>query len=898
LSISSQYHKNKAKSGVSTVIATLFLIIILFSILAFIYLSLNRMGKTITVVNNALERRSAENSLKANVLGVEINSTGLIVTLKNTGYRSIGLIEYYVRDKNNYQTKTGDLNLTILPGETKRVFIPGDFDPTHNYTIALIDVYGGLIKASYPYIPPQKPFSPSIVYSILYLSQPLDGYTAATLGFNFSSPIQSSFDTYNIQLGEPEETSPLKIASNTTITYNLPEGWKYYKKIIVRENTGQSLTDYAVPIILNSTNFNFSNAKNDGSDIRFLASDNKTILDYWIQYWNPDSEEALIWVKLDLEGGSNTTIYLLYGNPSATFDPTHYGITKIMASLPLNDGANYFIYYMPYIMNANLFDPNQGNPQGWHADDGYWSYSLPFNFPFYNDVLSTIYVSSNGFVKKTSSYATDYTSTTREFKRREMISPFWADLMTDLDSEDIYINSTYIDNYGSGVLIRWKTCFFYNSGEQQFDVVLYENGLIRMDYGSITGTSGTDDTPVIGISLGDNNHYTLLTPNNNANPSDWSNHNSVLFWPRKNATIEPSVYIYPSNRSDYKNNPIQVNRVSVKFSWNNCPLYAFNATMRLDIEGSETSFEYLVTPIFDGTTESHIWGSLESGISNLTVELNNICTSTISLEFNVTSRSQFNVTVDDVILNYIKPEAPLLSIVSNSSNKLFLYNVLIRETSNYTVSSANLVYPVIAFDSNGFRFLIANSSELTAFYIINSTLKRMTNLNKPTGEGGFIASLNGYILYAPGGGSSDLYVYYENGTLAQSASAPEPIRPYTCTAIDPVQGILYVYFGHTGDLYEVTLDNNGEPTFTKHDITPSIPTVYPVGLAYGSGKLWVIGRGGGVHYIYTSNWTVKPLSNQPPYYPLTDGDRLVYYEGKLYHVREDGTSELWIISIG
>ncbi len=892
----SQYSKLKTDTGVSTVVATLFLIIILFSILAFIYVSLNRMGKTIAAVNNALERKSAENELKANILGVEINSTGFLVRLRNTGYRSIALIKYYVRDTDNNQIKTGNLNASILPGETKSIFIPGNFDPTHNYTIVLIDAFGGVIRASYPYTPPlQTPLLPQ--YSIAYLEQPLDGYTVSSLGYNFSAPTQSQYDTYEVQLGTLESTSPLKVESNTTVTYNLPEGWKYYKKIVIRENTGQDLTDYAIPIFLNSTNFNFSKAKSDGSDIRFIASDNKTILDYWIQYWNSTSEKALVWVKLDLPGGENTTIYMIYGNPSVSYDSAHYGLTKIMATIPLSDGSNYFVYYMPFDMGINLFDSNQGSPQNWHADDGYWSYTLPFNFPFYNDILNTIYISSNGFIKKTSSRATDWSSTIQEFEQREMISPFWADLRTDTDSGDIFINSAYSDSFGTGVLIRWKTQFYPGNGDQEFDVVLYRNGLIRMDYGSISGTSSTDDSPVIGVSLGDNSHYTLLTPNNYANPNDWNNHDTILYWPRKNATTEPSVYIYPSDQSDYENTPIQVDRVSVKLGWNKCPLYAFNASISLDIAGPSTAYEYTITPILDGSTVSSVSGSLDTGTNNIIVELNKICLNSILLEVNITSKSPFNTTVNSAVLSYTKPQTPLLAVLSNSSNKLFLYRILTNEWSNYTVSGSDLVYPAVTFDNNGFRFLIANSTDLDAFYVINSTLKRITLLNEPTNEGGFLAVVNNYIIFAPGGGSSSLYVYSENGTLVQNTNTPEPVDSYTCTAVDPVKNILYVYFGHTGDLYEVTVDNNGQPSFTKHDITPSTPTVYPVGLAYANGKLWIIGKGGGIHYIYISNWTVKPLQVQPPYYPLTDGDRLVYYEGKLYHVREDGTSELWIIQV-
>jgi len=75
-----------------------------------------------------------------------------------------------------------------------------------------------------------------------------------------------------------------------------------------------------------------------------------------------------------------------------------------------------------------------------------------------------------------------------------------------------------------------------------------------------------------------------------------------------------------------------------------------------------------------------------------------------------------------------------------------------------------------------------------------------------------------------------------------------------------------------------------------------------VGMSYGNGSLWIVSRYGGIHRIDTSSWTVQPLLPQPPYYPVGSGDRLAYItmgnETRLYHVRSDGTSEVWIIEVG
>ena len=60
----------------------------------------------------------------------------------------------------------------------------------------------------------------------------------------------------------------------------------------------EALTDFPVLVRLHSGNFTFENAKSDGSDIRFVASDDKTPLKYHIERYDPKEEMVLIWVKV------------------------------------------------------------------------------------------------------------------------------------------------------------------------------------------------------------------------------------------------------------------------------------------------------------------------------------------------------------------------------------------------------------------------------------------------------------------------------------------------------------------------------------------------------------------------------------------------------------------------
>jgi biopolymer transport protein ExbB len=79
-------------------------------------------------------------------------------------------------------------------------------------------------------------------------------------------------------------------------------------------------TDVPVLIRLSLGNFQyFADAKPDGSDFVFVASDDKTPLKHHIEKFDPQAQIALVWVRMPrLTGGANTDkIFLYYGNKKA-----------------------------------------------------------------------------------------------------------------------------------------------------------------------------------------------------------------------------------------------------------------------------------------------------------------------------------------------------------------------------------------------------------------------------------------------------------------------------------------------------------------------------------------------------------------------------------------------------
>ena len=79
-------------------------------------------------------------------------------------------------------------------------------------------------------------------------------------------------------------------------------------------------TDVPVLIRLSLGNFQyFNDAKPDGSDFRFVAADDKTPLKFHIERFDPQTQIALVWVRVPrLTGGASTDkIFLYYGNKNA-----------------------------------------------------------------------------------------------------------------------------------------------------------------------------------------------------------------------------------------------------------------------------------------------------------------------------------------------------------------------------------------------------------------------------------------------------------------------------------------------------------------------------------------------------------------------------------------------------
>ncbi len=100
--------------------------------------------------------------------------------------------------------------------------------------------------------------------------------------------------------------------------------WSARKAITIdTSSTGGDISDpigtTPVLIRLDVSNFTFDSANPDGSDIRFIAADDKTPLAYHFEKYDHLLGQAFIWVSVpSVNPEAQTSFFLYYGNPKAT----------------------------------------------------------------------------------------------------------------------------------------------------------------------------------------------------------------------------------------------------------------------------------------------------------------------------------------------------------------------------------------------------------------------------------------------------------------------------------------------------------------------------------------------------------------------------------------------------
>ncbi|QCY12569.1 MotA/TolQ/ExbB proton channel family protein [Pseudomonas sp. MPC6] len=125
------------------------------------------------------------------------------------------------------------------------------------------------------------------------------------------------------------------------------DDWHYRKQMSVDTTPqgaaiNEALGRTALLVRLHTGNFTFDGVKDDGSDLRFVSADDKTVFNHQIESFDPLMGMALIWVDVPtVEGGQRQDFWMYYGHQKApatgngqlTFDPNYTALYHF-------DGAN------------------------------------------------------------------------------------------------------------------------------------------------------------------------------------------------------------------------------------------------------------------------------------------------------------------------------------------------------------------------------------------------------------------------------------------------------------------------------------------------------------------------------------------------------------------------------
>jgi hypothetical protein len=161
--------------------------------------------------------------------------------------------------------------------------------------------------------------------------------------------------------------------------------WKYAQQLRLNTsasgaNVGGDVRDFPVLIRLNATNFDFSQALADGSDIRFTKTNN-TFLPYEIERWDATNWQAEIWVKVDTVQGNDSaqTIVMYWGNPAATGSTNGNAVFDTASGFQgvwhLNERGNE----VALDATGNHYDGMAYGMQGFTANPGAIGYARAFD---------------------------------------------------------------------------------------------------------------------------------------------------------------------------------------------------------------------------------------------------------------------------------------------------------------------------------------------------------------------------------------------------------------------------------------------------------------------------------------------------------------------------------------
>jgi len=154
------------------------------------------------------------------------------------------------------------------------------------------------------------------------------------------------------------------------------------------------------------------------------------------------------------------------------------------------------------------------------GDDGYSRQTLPFNFKFYNDTFSTVYLGANGYLSFIGQIIgwTNDPIPSGDTDNRFLIAPFWDDLRPASGGGS---GKIFVQNFSNCWVAEWLDIWHYPLGPVvgTFEVILYDSGDIIFNYDNINYIDGGY---TCGLNFGHNISFYNTYQNLNNSIDDFS----------------------------------------------------------------------------------------------------------------------------------------------------------------------------------------------------------------------------------------------------------------------------------------------------------------------------------------------------------------------------------------
>mgnify|MGYP000409697083 CR=1 FL=1 len=920
------------RSGISGIVATAFLLTIIAIFITLYVIAMSNLEEMNRAYINYLNERSRLLAAMGSIYGFySIESNYLVINITNAYSETIRIIaigiiyanaQHDILSKDTSTTALAklcsptnicnsinlELPYTLQTGYTLSIRITPK--STNVVSITVTTSIGSSVISipikQYRLITAPPTITPN--YEIRYSDVVFQNYTVAVYGYRIitESYTPTKVTTLlGVGIGDVDD-----LIEKDEETYNVIPTvqarweewaeWPYYREVIINNSVDLDLTNYQVRIVLTDTNFNtwYNIAGNNGEDLRFIDEDGNE-LSYWIEYFSKDDEYAIIWVKVPyIPANSTTKIYMLYGNPNAESHSDGDAVFEFFDDFTqFNTNIWWYNYTTTTPPNISIIASNEFHDGVGLNIGAYYKYQYQY---------VNVYTKATWNVPSAYGYIVD----TRLSPRTNKDNGARLDLYTansDVNQHPLNANGAYIHAQGRGHKGKGIWLWYFTP-----DVSMnrdWDNGKNKK--------FEPKSWWIISIGYFDNETYYYIWNNYDySEPYAYKIYNNryddfrIVLGNEKSKSgkdrfwqeawydwIRVRKFVYPEPEIDIgieRSNSIYI--ASILVGWSDLSSkYLRYVNISLTIESTAITALLRIEHNATGT-----WVTISEELVSTNTELNDISTTyelisgDLGIKIIIECLSNFTAKIDYVSANIEIAKNPSIYVLSNGSDKLWIYDIAQDTWISIDTKFPSINYPAMYYDTSTHLLWVANDELLYTYDSASNNWKSVdTTLPVSTSYGSILVIADDKIWYGPGGDRLELYVRNLSGIIWNPAPKPEEenltLTHYSCAEYNGTH--ILINFGSTDEFYAFSLITGNWTKLEKS------PTMYCVGSAWDSDRnvLWVIGRGGTIHYYDPRNNEWKPLEIQPPYYPQTEGDRLVYYNNHLYHIRSDGTRELWVI---